>query len=320
MQRTKNLTRTHGQSDLQAISTSNAKPPLSTSNASTPPSTSNASTPPSTSNTNTPEKTRAPVSVRAREVKENQLPKNTTRIPASVRAREEKLRKSMLSDSSEGDDGDMPTGKSGSLSARDDGNMATGKSGSLADSFEDEGEIIQKESSLDSSSYEASDKKNYSEPKLSIRKNPSHTLKTAVSSPAKTAVDPSMPSGVTMLVGAILAAIDQKDWGRLDSLIDGMREEKLRFDGSALRYLPAAQEIIKWAPLTVLTSNDDANHADHDMQWLLALDLLDLGCDWNAKDSQGNRVIDLLRKQATPWLIEFVGEELPHFKHLFSKS
>jgi hypothetical protein len=253
-------------------------------------------------------------------VKENQLPKSTTRIPASVRAREEKLRKSMLSDSSEGDDGDMLTGKSGSLSARDDGNMATGKSGSLADSFEDEGEIIQKESSLDSSSYEASDKKNYSEPKLSIRKNPSHTLKTAVSSPAKTAVDPAMPSGVTMLVDAILTAIHQKNWGRLGSLIDGMREEKLRFDGSALRYLPAAQEIIQWAPLTVLTSNDDANHADHDMQWLLALDLLDLGCDWNAKDSQGNRVIDLLRKQATPWLIEFVGDEFPNIKHLFSKS
>lgn len=295
MQRTKNLTRTHGQSDLQPISTSNAKPPLSTSNA---------STPPSTSNTNTPEKTRAPVSVRAREVKENQLPKNTTRIPSSVRAREEKLRKSSLSDSSAGDDGDM----------------APGKSGSLADSFEDEGEIIQKKSNVDSSSYEASDKKNYSEPKLSIRKNPSHTVRTAVSSPAKTAVDPSMPSGVTMLVGAILTAIHQKNWGRLGSLIDGMREEKLRFDGSALRDLPAAQKIIKWAPLTVLTSNDDANHADHDTQWLLALDLLDLGCDWNAKDSQGNRVIDLLRKQATPWLIEFVGDEFPNIKHLFSKS
>lgn len=320
MQRTKNLTRNHGQSEPRPLSTGNTNAPLSTSNASTPPSTSNASTPPSTSNTNTPEKTRASVSVRAREVKENQLPKNTTRIPASVRAREEKLRKSMLSDSSEGDDSDMPTGKSGSLSAVDDGDMATGKSGLLTDSFEDDDEIIKKESNLDSSSNEASDTKNYSEPKLSSRKNHSHTVKTAVSSPAKTAIDPAMPIGVTMLVGAILTAIDQKEWGMLDSLIDGMREEKLRFDGSALRDLPAAQEIIKRAPLTVLTSNDDANHIDHDMQWLLALDLLDLGCDWNAKDSQGNRVIDLLRKQADPSLISFVVEEFPHLKHLFSTA
>ena len=295
MQRTKNLTRNHGQSESTPFSTGNANAPLSTSNA---------STPPSTSNTTTPEKTRAPVSVRAREVKENQLPKNTTRIPASVREREEKLRKGLLSDSY----------------ADDGSEKLIGKSGLLTDSFEDGGEIINALSNLDSSSDEVSDKKTYSEPKLSIRKNHSHTVKTAVSSPAKTAVDPAMPSGITMLVGTIFKAIEKQDWGRLDSLINGMREQKLRLDDTALKDLPAAQKIIQWAPLTLLTSNDHADHADHDAQWLLALDLLDLGCDWNAKDSQGNRVIDLLRKQADPSLIEFVVEGFPHLKHLFSKT
>ena len=295
MQRTKNLTRNHGQSESTPFSTGNANAPLSTSNV---------STPPSTSNTNTPEKTRAPVSVRAREVKENQLPKNTTRIPASVRAREEKLRKGLLSDSSVGDDSGKPIGKSGLLT----------------DSFEYDGEIIGAPSNLDSSSDEVNDTKNYSEPKLSIRKNHSHTVKTAVSSPVKTAVDPTMPSGITMLVGTILKAIDKQDWGRLDNLINGMREEKLRFDDPALKDLPAAQLIIQWAPLTLLTLNDHAGDADHDAHWLLALDLLDLGCDWNAKDSQGNRVIDLLRKQADTSLIEFVVEGFPHLKHLFSKT
>jgi ABC-type uncharacterized transport system involved in gliding motility auxiliary subunit len=295
MQRTKNLTRNHGQSESTPFSTGNANAPLSTSNA---------STPPSTSNTTTPEKTRAPVSVRAREVKENQLPKNTTRIPASVREREQKLRKGLLSDSY----------------ADDGSEKLIGKSGLLTDSFEDGGEIINALSNLDSSSDEVSDKKTYSEPKLSIRKNHSHTVKTAVSSPAKTAVDPAMPSGITMLVGTIFKAIEKQDWGRLDSLINGMREQKLRLDDTALKDLPAAQKIIQWAPLTLLTSNDHADHADHDAQWLLALDLLDLGCDWNAKDSQGNRVIDLLRKQADPSLIEFVVEGFPHLKHLFSKT
>ena len=295
MQRTKNLTRNHGQSESTPFSTGNANAPLSTSNA---------STPPSTSNTTTPEKTRAPVSVRAREVKENQLPKNTTRIPASVREREEKLRKGLLSDSY----------------ADDGSEKLTGKSGLLTDSFEDGGEIINALSNLDSSSDEVSDKKTYSEPKLSIRKNHSHTVKTAVSSTAKTAVDPAMPSGITMLVGTIFKAIEKQDWGRLDSLINGMREQKLRLDDTALKDLPAAQKIIQWAPLTLLTSNDHADDADHDAQWLLAIDLLDLGCDWNAKDSQGNRVIDLLRKQADPSLIEFVVEGFPHLKHLFSKT
>jgi hypothetical protein len=237
-------------------------------------------------------------------VKENQLPKNTTRIPASVREREEKLRKGLLSDSY----------------ADDGSEKLIGKSGLLTDSFEDGGEIINALSNLDSSSDEVSGKKTYSEPKLSIRKNHSHTVKTAVSSTEKTSVDPAMPSGITMLVGTIFKAIEKQDWGRLDSLINGMREQKLRLDDTALKDLPAAQKIIQWAPLTLLTSNDHAGDADHDAQWLLALDLLDLGCDWNAKDSQGNRVIDLLRKQADPSLIEFVVEGFPHLKRLFSKT
>jgi hypothetical protein len=295
MQRIKNLNRNHGQSESMPFSTGNANAPLSTSNS---------GTPPSTSNTSTPEKTRATVSMRAREVKENKLPKNTTRIPASVRAREEKLRKGLLSDSSVSDDSGKPIGKSGLLT----------------ESIEDDGEIIDALSNLDSSLNEVSDTKDYSEPNLSSRNNHSHTVKTAVSSPAKTAVDPAMPSGITMLVGTILKAIDKQDWARLDNLINGMREKKLRFDDSTLRDLPAAQKIIQWAPLTVLTSNDHSSNVDHDAQWLLALDLLDLGCDWNAKDSQGNRVIDLLRKQADLALIEFVVEGFPHLKHLFSKA
>ena len=295
MQSTKNLTRTQGQSELIPISTGNTNAPLSTSNA---------SAPPSTSNTNPSEKTRAPVSVRAREVKKNQLPKNTTRIPASVREREKNLRKDLLSDSSADDDSGKPTGKSGLLTG----------------SFEDNGEIIKKLSNLDSSSNEVSVTKNYSEPKLSIRENHALTVKTVVRSPTENSIDPAVPSGVTMLVGTVLNAIDKKDWGRLDSLINGMRKEKLRLDDPALNDLPAAQLIIQWAPLTLLTSNDHADDADHDTQWLLALGLLELGCDWNAKDSQGNRVVDLLRKQADPSLVEFVVEEFPHLKHLFSKA
>lgn len=295
MQITKKLILSDGRHELTQLSTSNPNALLSTNNGTTPPSTSNA---------NTPKKTRVPVSVRAREAKKNQLTKNATRISASVREREEELRKGLLSDSSE----------------EDDNGKQIDKSGLLTNSFEDDGEIIDALSNLDSGSNEVNDAKTYSEPKLSIRKNHAHTVKTAVRSPAKTAFDPAIPSGITMLVGTILKAIDKQDWGRLNNLINGMREEKLRFDDPVLKELPAAQLIIHWAPLTVLTSNDHTGDADHDAQWLLALDLLDLGCDWNAKDSQGNRVIDLLRKQADPSLIEFVVEEFPHLKHLFSTA
>jgi hypothetical protein len=71
------------------------------------------------------------------------------------------------------------------------------------------------------------------------------------------------------------------------------------------------------APLALLGANEHAKAEHYDIRWMFALDLLDLGCDWNAKDRGGHRAIDLLRKQATPQLTAYVVENYPNLRHLF---
>lgn len=123
-----------------------------------------------------------------------------------------------------------------------------------------------------------------------------------------------------MLVQTIWQTIDDKNWDRLGRLIDSMHETKFRLDNPVMKSNWLVQNIIELAPLALLTASEHHTEASQEKRLLLALDLLSLGCNWDAKDSQGNRVIDLLRKQATPSLIEFVVEEFPHLKHLFSTA
>ncbi len=123
-----------------------------------------------------------------------------------------------------------------------------------------------------------------------------------------------------MLVQTIWQTIDDKNWDRLGRLIDSMHETKFRLDNPVMKSNWLVQNIIELAPMSFLTASEHHTEASYEQRLLLALDLLSLGCNWDAKDSQGNRVIDLLRKQATPSLIEFVVEEFPHLKHLFSTA
>jgi hypothetical protein len=59
---------------------------------------------------------------------------------------------------------------------------------------------------------------------------------------------------------------------------------------------------------------------DKGRTWLLALDLLELGCDWNATDQNGIRVIDHLRSNADKSVIKNVVQMRPELKHLLLKS
>ena len=49
----------------------------------------------------------------------------------------------------------------------------------------------------------------------------------------------------------------------------------------------------------------------------LALDLLNMGADWNALDADGTSVLNILRGYVDEELRADIGEQFPHFRHLF---
>lgn len=106
---------------------------------------------------------------------------------------------------------------------------------------------------------------------------------------------------------------------RLENLITSMRETGFRFDSPSMKDSRVLKNIVTMGPLTLLGANEHVRSMHHEDRWIFALDLLDLGCDWNVKDRSGDRVIDLLRRQATPDLIEYVAKEHPNLRHLFPK-
>ena len=308
MSRSKISPRSYEQPETPSIPTGGTNASLRNNNTSPPLSTSNPTSSGNASNANRSEKTRIPPSVRAGERKGKfvGLPVPTTGVSVSSR-QQKKTQKNQdtIAESNMSDSGKVLVRKSGVLTASSENGTESVREVSIVDSSSDE--VI-------------GSMKNHSEPKLSLRENNTYTENPGVNSPAAIATDQGLPSGFAMLAAFISNAIDTQDWGRLDNLINTMREKKFRLDDPALKDSNVAQQMMHSAPLRILTANHDAGEVDHETQWILALGLLDLGCNWNVKDGQGNRVIDLLREQANPSLIEFVGEKFPNLKHLFSKA
>ena len=267
----------------------------------TSPSSSNNTSPPSSRKPTSPKKTRVLLSVQTRAAKKNEFSGRSSRTPRPVRESGSLLQdRETLSDSS----------------ADDTPIKAAFPSGLYSDSSESDS--LKSRSSNSSSSGESSE--TFTEPKISDRSK--QGLNPSSSKTAETTLGESFrrPSFIVMLVQTIWQTIDDKNWDRLGRLIDSMHETKFRLDNPVMKSNWLVQNIIELAPLALLTASEHHTEASQEKRLLLALDLLSLGCNWDAKDSQGNRVIDLLRKQATPSLIEFVVEEFPHLKHLFSTA
>jgi len=314
--------KSYGQSDMPPTSTSNTNAVLSNSSTNpTPTSTSNTNAvlsnsstnpTPSTSNLNTIDntgkkrsspKTRIPRSPRVRQKAEQALSGQSTKIPVSARKRElDKKSQNPLTESSvsESEKKYFP------------------RSGTLSDSFEDDIQIIKEVSILDATSEEAiSSNEFFSEPKLSVRTryDADETLTSSTISGSEDGG--TIPSYIAVLTQKIWDAIDTKDWGRLDNLTSSMRAQGFRFDSPLMSNTHTVNNIFAMAPLALLGANEHAKAEHYDIRWMFALDLLDLGCDWNAKDRSGHRAIDLLRKQATPQLTAYVVENYPKLRHLF---
>ncbi|MFM7670408.1 MAG: hypothetical protein ACKO71_07635 [Betaproteobacteria bacterium] len=194
------------------------------------------------------------------------------------------------------------------------------RSGTLSDSFEDDVQNIEDESILGATSEEEGSSNQYfSEPKLAARTRYDSDETLSSSSISQSEDSGPIPYYAAVLVQAIWDAIDNKDWMRLENLITSMRETRFRFDSPSMKDSRVLKNIVTMAPLALLGANEHVSGMHHEDRWIFALDLLDLGCDWNVKDRSGNRVIDLLRKQATPDLIEYVAKERPNLRHLFPK-
>lgn len=316
--------KSYGQSDTPPSSTSNTNAalsnsstnpmPSSTSNTNTVLSNSSANPTPSTSNLNAVDKTRKKSSSpEARDPKSPSLyqatgknsPLQKTRIPVSVRKRElEKKNQNALADSS----------------ASESEKKIFPRSGTLSDSFEDDAQTMKEERILDATSEKQGGPHRYiSEPKLAARTRYDSDETLSSSTISQSEDSGQIPNYAAVLVQAIWDAIDTKDWMRLDNLIASMRENNFRFDSPSMKDSRVIKNIVTMAPMALLGANEHVRGMHHENRWIFALDLLDLGCDWNVKDRSGNRVIDLLRKQATPDLIQYVAEERPNLRHLFPK-
>jgi len=316
--------KSYRQSDTPPSSTSNTNAvlsnssnnptPSSTSNTNTVPGNNSANPTPSTSNSNavdntrkkssSPE-TRIPRSPRLRQAKGKDSPLEKIKMRVSARKRElDKKNQNSLADSS----------------TSESEKKIFPRSGALSDSFEDDVQNIEDESNLDATSEKQGSPYRYiSEPKLAARTRYDSDETLSSSSISQSEDSGPIPNYAAVLVQTIWDAIDNKDWMRLENLITSMRETGFRFDSPSMKDSGVIKTIVTVAPLALLGANEQVRSMDHEDRWIFALDLLDLGCDRNAKDLSGNRVIDLLRKQATPDLIKYVAKERPNLRHLFPK-
>ena len=253
------------------------------------------------SQSNTRKKTRIPVSPQVRQVQAKSTRHQKKSLPAPVRPHL-----------------NLPSSQQATADASDDAESTEiwMEEELLADSFAFEEEHVL------SGSSEESEKSGptHSEPRLEKRTEHSVTTNVGKRDVGHRSAAENTPSAITMMAGMIWHAIEEQNWDRLDRLVESMRQHKFRFDDPALQQSAAAQQIIQSAPMALLTASEDTSVIDKGRPWLLALDLLELGCDWYVTDQNGTRVIDHLRSNANKSLIENVIRMRPELKHLLLKS
>lgn len=300
MQRTKELKKslaTHAfevpapnSSSTGDVTTSGTTNALSTSNT------------PSTNKTSlTRKKTRPPASPRLKQTQKSAASNPLSRPPASPRKRPEVT----------------PQDKALAESFADERQAKRArKSDSPAESSVDDS--VKEVSILDFNEFDDSMGNPFesTEPRLRTRSSQGRSNTGSINKLNPLSIDQPIPSAVTMLAGKIWTAMERQDWDKLGNLLDSMHEHQFRFDDPALKDSAPVQQIIEAAPLALLTDGKNASGTEKVSRWLLALDLFDLGCNWDAKDHNGVRAINLLRQQASKSLIDHVVSERPEFKHL----
>ncbi len=125
---------------------------------------------------------------------------------------------------------------------------------------------------------------------------------------------PPIPDYVALLMDHVDGAISDRNWEKLGDLLEALSHPETGLDLRQLAKNPAVNRVLDRAAIRVLTAATPVT----DEQLSLALDLLNIGCDWNAKDERGNSVLTLLRRHADDDVLEFISKDFPHFRHLFT--
>lgn len=123
----------------------------------------------------------------------------------------------------------------------------------------------------------------------------------------------AVPDGLAMLMEHFQSAIRDKNWDKLGDLVEGISDPATGLDLRSLSHHPAVKKTLDNAAIEILMAGTPLS----DEQLSLTLDMLDIGADWNARDVNGNSVLNILRKNMDDDLLQFIIEKHPRFQHLF---
>jgi hypothetical protein len=123
----------------------------------------------------------------------------------------------------------------------------------------------------------------------------------------------AIPDYLALLMSQVQSAIRDSNWDKLGDLIERISDPQQGLNLRSLLDHPAVKQTLDMAAIDVLTAMTPAT----DEQLSLALDLLDIGANWNAEDAHGNSVLTILRKNMDDDRLQFTIHNYPNFKHLF---
>lgn len=121
------------------------------------------------------------------------------------------------------------------------------------------------------------------------------------------------PDYIGMLMEHVHSAIRTRNWEKLGDLVDSISDPDKGFALEPLAEHPLVKTLLDEGALRVLTANSPPSY----VQISLALDLMTMGGDMNAKDQHGKTVLNILRSAMDDKLRQFITSEHPYFKHLF---
>jgi hypothetical protein len=123
----------------------------------------------------------------------------------------------------------------------------------------------------------------------------------------------AIPDYLAVLMSQVQSAILDSNWDKLGDLIERISDPQQGLNLRSLLHHPAVKQTLDMAAIDVLTAMTPPT----DEQLSLALDLLDIGANWNAEDAHGNSVLTILRKNMDDDRLQFTIHNYPNFKHLF---
>lgn len=130
---------------------------------------------------------------------------------------------------------------------------------------------------------------------------------------AKTAEVSDDSKVVAEIVDVFESAIRDRNWAELGDAIELFSKHGFNFHLLPLSDHPDIKRLREQSAIDVLTAQKTVD----DERVSLALDLLNMGADWNATDADGDSVLTILRRYVDDEARADISELFPKFRHLF---